>query len=336
MRKLELIQRVFAIGASVVAVLSGLAFFVVPGADEIRFRYFGVFLLRSAIFDLAALAVALAFGWVMLRVASRALAREFGTGIPWTAPRHRPIYVWLGLVAIAFVLLRKPAHQLLRARALYWTQLSRPAYATRDLARIGRLARTGRVNQAYTLASTTYRVLKDTPEEYVFAGVMESLAARLSRARTLRRELSPASARSWNPIAQRQRYFELAEAVRLNPEDYTAADALGMMRTGLMEHGIPADARALCSPTAVAPQRRTVSPLESEIRIQNLKTATEVSSGVSDCVRSLRARWELGRVGCILAISRRTRQPFTRAEENSWSLGALPECRGIALEDAYI
>jgi hypothetical protein len=336
MHKLELIQKVFAIGASVFGVLSALAFFVVPGADEIRFRYFAVFLVRTGIFDLVAFAVACGLAWAMLQLVRRALAGEFSDGLSWTAHQHRPAVVWLGALAIAIGFLALPTFHVLRARWMYWTQLSRPAYAGHDLARVTRLAGTGRIGQAYTLANTTYAVLKSTPEQEDFSGAVVSLAARVSRARSLKGENSPAAARSWNPISQPERYFELAEAVRLNPEEYAAADALQIMRASLIRDALPADARAVCSPSTVSPRRRTVSPLEAEIRIQRLKASGGTASGVSDCGQSLRARWALDRVGCILAISHRTRQPFTNDEEDGWSPATLPECRGVALEEVYL
>jgi hypothetical protein len=336
MQKLELIQKVFAIGASILGVLSALAFFLVPGADENRLRYFTIFLVRNGIFDLVVLAAAFGFGWALLHLVRGVLAGEFSDGLPWTARQHRPAVVWLGVLAIAIVLLAVPARHLLRARWLYWSQLSREAYAHHDRTRVARLARTGRIGQAYTQANRTYAVLKTESEQDDFSGILQSLAARVSRAQSAKGENSPAAARSWNPIAQPERYFELAEAVRLNPEERAAADALGLMYSNLIRDALPADARAVCSPSAVAPPRRTVSQLEAEIRIQRLKASGDNASGVSACVRSLRVRWALDRVGCILAISHRTRQPFTTDEEDAWSPAALQECRGVALEGVYI
>jgi hypothetical protein len=335
MRRLEVIQRLLAMSASLFALLGTIAFFLVPGADELRTRHFVVFLVRSGLFELMVLAVLCALAWAALRLTRNVLAANFSPDVPWTA-RQRRVVISLALLGIGAAFLAIPAYFIGRARWLYWSQLSRPAYAMRDLGRITRLARTGRTGQAYSVAATANGVLKGTPQEDLFSGLVTSLGTRMARARELKGDMSASEAHMWNPLAHRQRYFELAEAIRLNPEEFAAAEALRIMRTGLIENALPADVRALCSPSAGSPQRRTLTVLESEIRSEELKAAGSTPRATERCVNSVSAPWALARVGCLLAISRRAQQPFTKTEEDSWTIASLPECRGVALQDVYL
>jgi hypothetical protein len=303
--------------ASAVLILGArLLFPNLSGTNPAQFLPLLVFLLGQASVELAAVAGLVLLGYV-IRHAIWKPGEEYGG--------KRAAQVIMIVLCLTLVV---PMYYLARARKYFWTRLARDAYALKYIARVDDLDRCKRVQDAEELANHIAVSLKGTSYEIALKARISELGLVIERAESLRGGRSVGLARAWNPVANRRAFFELAEAVRLNPQNAAAADILAKLVERLTGDAIKEDVESLCRAAPGELRGASAPLLEMELRRIELSSA-------SDCAAArpkLERAWALPQVGCILAISRQARAPFDPAAAAGWGIDRLPECKAVEAE----
>jgi hypothetical protein len=273
-----------------------------------------VFLLGQASIELAVAAGLVLLGCVIRYTVWR-------SGEEYSGKRAAQVVAIMLCATLVF-----PIYHLGRARKYFWTRLARDAYALRYISRVDDLDRCKRVQDAHELASHIAISVKGTSYERALNGRISELGLLIERANALRGGRTAGFAKVWNPVADRQTFFKLAEAVRLNPQDAEAADILAKLVQRLTGDLIKADVETLCG--AGSGEMRGVSAprLELELRRVELNGAVDCAGAQSKLERA----WSLPQVSCILAVSRQAFAPFDPASAVGWSIEKLPECKAAA------
>lgn len=187
---------------------------------------------------------------------------------------------------------------LIRARSYFWRFLLQKSYVETTIGRVDKLGDAGRIQEAYALATEAQRVLKDEADQTRITNRVLDLAARAEGSAGLSQRYRRPDPYVWNPITQRIYYFANAEALRLNPQNYQAAEVL----RNLYDRVVPemsSDIERICGNGNSSARLQTVSALEYEI-------FTSTTHG--DCRSAARALvngiWQPERVKAIMAQSR--------------------------------
>jgi hypothetical protein len=240
MSTLEKVEKLLKIGGAVYAAFVGIATFLVfKNVDDVS--HFALYLVSQTWVELAAAAAV----YLLVR-AHRDRVVEL-----WRTLRLRP-YEFRGTSALGLILLvaafaafLAAGGRLLRARADFWGGACRAAYAYHNSVRVVILVQSGRVADAYQLARTTQNALKGAAESGYVDRRLIKLTGALQRSEQLARQVAGGA---WNPISDRGAYFAIAEAVRVNPQNYGAADKLHAMLQPLVNTYLPVDAVGICAP----------------------------------------------------------------------------------------
>ncbi len=316
MRAIEIAETLIKIVGTASAVLilgARLLFPNLSGRDPAQFLPLLVFLLGQASIELAAVAGLVLLGYA-IRYTIWKPGEEYGG-------KRAAQMVTVVLCATLLV----PMYYFGRVRKYFWTRLARDAYALQYISRVDDLDRCKRVQDSHELANHIAVSVKGTSYESALKGRISELGLVIERAESLRGGRTAGFARAWNPVANRQAFFELAEAVRLNPQNAAAADMLPKLVERLTGDAIKEDVEALCGAGSGEIRGASAPRLEMELRRVEL-------SGVTDCgaARSkLERAWALPQVGCVLAISRQARAPFDPSTAAGWTIDRLPECKAV-------
>lgn len=317
MRAIEIAKTLSKIVGTASAVLilgARLLFPNLSGTDPAQFLPLLVFLLGQASIELAAVAGLVLLGYA-IRYTIWKPGEEYGG--------KRAAQVVTIVLCVTLVV---PMYYFGRVRKYFWTRLARDAYALRYISRVDDLDRCKRVRDAHELANHIAVSVKGTSYESALKGRISELGLVIERAESLRGGRTAGFARAWNPVANRQAFFELAEAVRLNPQSAAAADMLAKLVERLTGDAIKKDVESLCGAGAGEIRGASAPRLEMELRRVEL-------SGAADCAAArskLERAWALPQVDCVLAISRQARAPFDPASAVGWSIDRLPECKAVA------
>jgi hypothetical protein len=326
--RIELLSKICTI---VLAVIGAALAVILPGSSPGRALHFGVFLLREATLDLGAiLGVSFLFwmaawsGWMNFPVQSKVLLRRRA----WIA--------WF-VCLILMVAIIGPIFFFVRARTYFWLRLSGRVYAEQHLKLIDDLARTGRIRQAHQTTVAAVDMMKNSEYEPYFSERVSRLSLLIERSDSLATLPSAFQSSRWNPVSGREEYFRLAEAVRIDPQNYAAAEVLEEMVRTITKVATPKDERLLCGASVVGAVQRpnSVSVLEGIVLEQNIRQAGGCYKG---SIPALREMWALDRVGCVLGVSRAARVPFDASIAEHWDIAIVEDCRGLvgeASENGY-
>jgi hypothetical protein len=273
-------------------------------SDAEDLRRFSIYALGEAVPDLVAL-VAIWFiaGLALRSKGFRALVKrpleslrtqDGGIDLRNSVTTLLCLAVALSLVVHAFFLVR--------ARAYFWRFLLEKSYVEGTIARVDKLGNAGRVQDAYALATQAQRVLKDEADQSRITNRVLDLAARVEGSRGLSQRYRRPDPLVWNPITQRIYYFANAEALRLNPQNYQAAEVLRNLYDRV-DTEMSSDIDRLCDDATTSARLQTVSVLEYE---------TFRSTTHGDCRSAARVLvngiWQPEAVKTILAQSRQVRE----------------------------
>ncbi len=215
----------------------------------------------------------------------------------------KPLYALL-LLSLSLVFVEQSV-LVFRYRQFFWSQVAKKKYIEHYAQIIDDFTRVGRVNDAYNLLDYVMSTSGGTSE----SGRLQSrfLALRVLRARSAQLFAS-ASVGSWNPISQRFSFFKLAEAVRLNPQNYEAADKLRVERDLLEHKFLQADLQAICGSAGHVENAKYFATALVEAKLRWID-----DGGKRECVhdfQKMRDSWELDSVNCILAVSEFAKRPY--------------------------
>jgi hypothetical protein len=205
----------------------------------------------------------------------------------------------------------------IRYRTFFWTQVAKKAYIVHYEEIIDGLGRVGRTEDAFNLLE----YIMDTSGT---ASESASLRTRLLQLKVIRERSKQltrfADSGPWNPVTQRQSFFELAEAVRLDPENYEAATRLRVESNLLDQKFLPSDLQAICGSGGQLANINRFATAFLEARLFWIQ-----EGGKPECIHALqklRETWNLDSVGCILAVSDYTKLPY----DSATSLKGEPVC----------
>jgi hypothetical protein len=268
---------------------------VLPRAGEQQRAHFILFIARQSAFDIAVLSAVSLLAWFWVR---QGMPRGAASAYPGSLPS---VLIVFSVRVVLPLTLLIPLFFLLKARAFYWRDLPRQAYATHYRAVSGDLATRGQLDESYRVSALAYSTLRETPQNDLLFDWVQALGGRVKRSEELSGDVSQASMVNWNPMRDRRLFFELAEAIRVDPERRTAARALRRVADalpGLLEN----DTRATCGPTRDSRQLRTLTLLEWEIR-QNAFHLPLSRQDEERCRSSIYGMWNLDQVHCLIERS---------------------------------
>ncbi|MDP8979471.1 MAG: hypothetical protein M3O35_02650 [Acidobacteriota bacterium] len=304
----EKIEKASKLVSLVYAAAVGAAQLLVASGGPGKPTHFAVYLISQTWLEVAVLAIGYAAFRIFKSLATRFRATAAGAGGQYLAPwvyLKRPRFavpLVLSLFSAAFLCI--PMYYLGKSRLYFWTRLSRKSYVETYKLRIDALAGTGRVKDAYVLA----RVVADTvglSSEAEYVGTrLALLQAACARSDQLTGQQFTGP---WNPVTQREAYTELVEAVRLNPQNYIAADRLKEKLRLLDGKYLKVDAEAICRSEDLRTYRGwAVSLLEATVR--RLEGGPQMDCG--RLLLGLRNAWGVDKAECLLRWSDSTRMPM--------------------------
>src|SRR4051812_25114941 len=233
MLSIDKIGTLLKVGGLLYALFVGIAAYLVSkGVDDVS--HFGLYLIGQTWVELAVVLIC----YLIYRQHSENVAKI------WSVVRSHPAalgarnYFGLGMLLLSFVVFATAGYALLRARIEFWGGECRAAYANRNSERIVELIAAGRIGDAYKLAKTTHDALSGSSESGYVDHRLNKLTGAIQRSEKLTKQIAGGA---WNPITERSAYFGIAEAVRVNPQNYAAADKLRAMLGPLTATYLPAD-----------------------------------------------------------------------------------------------
>jgi hypothetical protein len=301
---LDRIKKFLDIIAPFSVVLWLLIVLALPKAGQDERAHFILFLVRQSTFDVTLFSIVAVFFWLVLRSELRARAGKYHVAL-----RFDPTEMLsTGLRGLLLTTLVIPLFFIVRARAYFWRDLTQISYAAqyRDLA--AKFSEQGRPEDAYRISSFVFSALKGTPQEDRLRVPVQRLGVRVRRSRELAGAASTATIRRWNPIRDRRQYFEIAEAVRVNPQRIPAAEALRLIAEALPQ-ALEADAEMTCGARRDNRSLRTLSRLEWEIRQSAFPLSERTPTQEVACRESVYRMWKLQQVKTLLQTSEMTELP---------------------------
>jgi hypothetical protein len=197
------------------------------------------------------------------------------------------------------------------ARVTFWTELTKKAYVQKYASRIDALAYSGRITDAYRLTQAVVKSLGDSSESQLLHRRLSKLQAEYLWSESLG---ARSSGQAWNPITQRRYFFYLVEAVRINPQNYAAADML-KKQTSQIKQFLKIDATGICRSSGKLANfsGKATSNLEFQLRWQ------ESGSNCDEAESHLERAWEIASIEKILRLSEATRAPLSAWRDPSRS-----------------
>lgn len=291
----------------VLALGSVVALLTLNSADELDLQRFKIYALSQAVLDFLAVSFLSVLAWIAWRskwIRTVLSNRSAMVRSPDGDFQLRNCLTIMLALAIGMSVMCN-GFFLLRARAYFWQHLVQKSYVEGTIARVDTLADAGRIGDAYTLAAQAQRVLTEEADQSRISNRSFDLTTRVEISRRLSQGQLRPDARSWNPVTQRIAYFANAEAVRLNPQNFQAAEVLA----GLFDRivvGVQHDATQLCREDG-ALTFQTVSVIEAE-------TFRNTIDG--DCSQEaltwLEKIWQPTRITEVLSVSREVSRPVPR------------------------
>jgi hypothetical protein len=251
--------------------------------------------------------------WVLYAVAKSVVNRiktaTAGQRTSWTLAQFSSIRVLAPLVScIALALLTiNNLLYLARARHYFWTESGRKAYVYYYTPTIDMLADSGRVTDAANLTDLVVSTLGNNSEGELLARRRRLLQGAVRRSNDLARADIQSE---WNAVGDRMSYFRLLEAVRLNPENYLAADIL-KRRIALLSNYLTKDAASICSARGNFGHFKgfATSYIEAVVRWSDYVSIQSCGTGQEQ--KAIIEAWRLQAAQCYVDISDSTKKPFS-------------------------
>jgi hypothetical protein len=215
-------------------------------------------------------------------------------------------------------------YYLFRARQFFWMTNSRKAYARQYMQTIDVMSEVGRITDALNLTDTVLESLGTNSEAAYLSERQRVLKAAVARSQQLGQVEGGAS---WNPVSDRASYFRLIEALRVNPQNYEAAERL-RSRLSAIDRWLPADLHTLCASNGSIANIRVhiLSFQELQFRWAQVGGQSNCDSGAA--AQGLRNAWLLEDGKCLLAVSEWTKTPFDFDHRAT----AQPKCSALAMK----
>jgi hypothetical protein len=293
----EKIEKIVKIGGGIFGALAGAAKLAVAFESPSKSSHYLVSLASQTWVELLFAAIVFAMYWGV-RMWKRILPQR-GQKLAWSGFLNVQRAVPFAVGFLLLCNLAGPVYYFADERWTYWSQMARASYADSYKVRIDDLAAKGRIEDAHQLAATVFAALGDHPERHDIQARLNVL----SRATARSKELTQKSRETWNSVTDRAAYFRLVEAVRIDPQNYSASAEVKLMKQNV-EQRIKNDLKNICSGNGLENFRGwTLSLLEAKIMLAE----SESSDHCMENEAYLRNSWGFDGVDCILKYSDSTR-----------------------------
>jgi hypothetical protein len=292
---------VATVAGLVFSAASFIAWALLPKDGSPGTKVFALYLMKEAFPDVIVLTAL----YGLVRLGRRSIALRTMLRNPLTTLRAQSGGLELRQVASALLLVGVAltivfhGFYLFKARSYYWRALVGYGYVERAAYRVDELAGSGRVVDAFRLASETNHVVGQAAGSGRLRRRLLFLQGRIERSDELYSSYTNLDVQQWNPVTQDAAYFAYAEALRLNPQNYAAAEALTAMAKRL-DRDLQSDASSLCRGHGPF---RTLSVLASE----DFSVDTSRGRCQEDATSQLSGLWKQYDVDGLLKASLRTR-----------------------------
>jgi hypothetical protein len=272
------------------------------GIDEKHRTQFAFYEAWSLRFDLLVLTVVYFLGlWLLHSEAVRDLVKRPNRLL---LNRHGGLIVGnvVGLCVCLFIVgsLLYNGSNYLRARKHFWVDLLRQSYTEDTIGRINGRVSQGRVGDAYELAKGSLQILKGTAQEGSITNQARALGVRVEGSTRLSERYVKLDGQDWNPLTERDFYFGNEEALRLNPQNYQAADTLTRLRARILQ-AMQADTGRLC-------ESSQVTAFEAVTVLEVVRFAKPAGEGCERAAADwLNGIWSADTAARILLLSQATR-----------------------------
>jgi len=188
------------------------------------------------------------------------------------------------------------------ARYRFWSSQVQRRYIEQLKGKVAGEVRVGMLDSALHTIAVGSEVLKGSSGEGSFKDITSRLGAAVDRSKALDDESTDA----WNFVTQRERFYSLVEAVRVDPENSSAADHL-THEMRVISGYLNDDAKGVCALQTLPAtfSGKAIALVEA----RRLWTENEGSQlCVDQVLRELRDGWAIGPISCVLKQSDLIRQ----------------------------
>jgi hypothetical protein len=235
----------------------------------------------------------------------------------WFEDMLKPHFLAPALLSVVLVvILSIQLFYLARARRYFWTYLCITAYVENYKLQIDQLAAAGRITDAYNLNVLVMQMLPNRPEREYVERRRAALKARTTWSTKL---VEGRTFRTWNPVTQRDSYYRLLEAIRINPQNYAAAEMMKQLIAPLENQYIKDDLNSLCGTNGNVDNFKGFATPRVEAKYRWSEIGGNGEAGCRRQLDDMSSAWNLRHAHCILRVSDATRLPFVKPDHPSKS-----------------
>jgi hypothetical protein len=297
---LDRVDAFLKVSKSIYALIAALAAIVLASKSDARHTRFTIYLVSRMWIEVTLIACC----WCVFLMLRYAIRLERFRGISIRPVHFLDLRVLAAALVILFLLLSfvPPMYYLAQSRYHFWSTQVLRSYVEGVKKKVDEQAGEGELNTALNTLTSASDVLKGTAQQDRLEGRRIKLTAAVDRST----ELDQSTTNSWNFVTERSKLFALVEAVRVNPENSSAADRL-QDKLKVLRDFLASDAQTICSLKELPADfsGRAVALIEAR------SLWSRYGSG-DQCLQHVQAElndgWGLGPIACNLKRNREVRQ----------------------------
>jgi hypothetical protein len=297
---LDRLEKFLKISKSVLAVVAAIAALIVASQSEARHTRFTIYVMSRMWIELT-LICSFWCAYLIMRKLLGSLKRD-DVSPGWGEFRDRRLLGFAVVAVVISAMLLPPLVYVCYARYRFWTSQIIRSYAEEVREKVDDDIAQGKLDSALNKIIIARDNLTGTAQENRLNSRRSLLGVAIDRSM----KLNLATTDEWNFVTQRDRFFALAESVRLNPENSDASDHLSQKLHALLNY-LGTDASAICSSTQIPTtfSGKAVALIEARVLWNRHGTSTKCLDQVQS---ELYDGWGIEPISCLVKQNALIRQ----------------------------